>query len=83
MPAKRSLVDEIAAAIPRHHTTLPWWQKLTPEQTAELQPILAAWKAGVFGTRRRTASRVISIALQSVGITIGEQGVDNWLKRAS
>lgn len=78
---KTSLVDEIVAAIPENQSGKPWWQRLTPEKRAMVAPILAAWKAGKFGTRRMTAARAISKTLTEHGIKIGAQGVLAWLQR--
>ena len=79
--AKRSIVDEIAAAIPEGPTSKPWWQRLDAEQKDFIRPILDAWKAGTFGRRRITAARVISATLTKHGIQIGPQGVLSWLQR--
>lgn len=76
-----SIVDEIAAAIPDGPTSKPWWQRLNDDQKKLIKPILAAWHAGSFGSRRITAARVISDHLSKHGINIGQQGVQAWLQR--
>lgn len=81
---KRSaLVQQIKESMPRDfHGTPPWWHRVTPEQMVEMNAILAAWRAGDLGPRRRTAARAISRGLATIGISIGEQGVDKWLQQA-
>jgi hypothetical protein len=78
---KVSIVDEIAAAIPESQSGRPWWLRLTAEQQDFIKPILVAWKAGKFGSRRIAAARAISATLGRHGISIGPQGVQNWLQR--
>lgn len=79
--SKRSIVDEIAAAIPEGSTSKPWWERLDNEKKKFITPILEGWRAGKFGHRRITAARVISEHLAKNGITIGQQGVQSWLTR--
>ena len=79
--ARRSIVDDIAAAIPEGPTSKPWWQRLDADQQKFITPILEGWRAGKFGSRRITAARVISEHLAKNGITIGQQGVQAWLLR--
>jgi hypothetical protein len=79
--AKASIVDEVAALIPERTGTRPWWERLDTKQGELVKAILAAWHAGTFGTRRRTAAKAIAQAIQRHGINIGEQGVDAWLRR--
>lgn len=81
--AKPSVIDEIAAMIPERTGSRPWHERVTPEQAAMLDEILAAWHAGAFGQKRRTAARAIAAALQRQGIDIGQQGVDSWLQRSA
>ena len=76
-----SLVDQIAAAIPESGSGKPWWRRLTPEQQELVQPILAAWRAGRFGSAKMPAARAISKTLTQQGIPIGAQGVLAWLQR--
>lgn len=77
---KRDLVAEIAAEIPRTHGPLPWWQRVPDEHQPTLQTIHAAWREGVFGTKRITAARVIAAKLRNeYGVEIREQGVMKWL----
>jgi hypothetical protein len=79
--AKRSIVDDIAAAIPEGCSSKPWWQRINAKQKKFIKPILDGWRAGTFGHRRITAARVISDHLAKNGISIGPQGVQNWLLR--
>lgn len=76
-----AIVEKIQQLLPVHGCR-PWWQKVTPEQAATLDEVLAAWKAGTFGPRKRTAARAISRALADLDISIGVQGVENWLRQS-
>ena len=74
------IVAEIAAAVPRNqHGQLPWHVRAEAEHGEALAAIHAAWHEGAFGTKKITAARTISAKLKTLGITIGEQGVMNWL----
>jgi len=74
------IVAEIAAAVPRNqHGQLPWHVRSQAEHGDTLAAIHAAWHAGVFGQKKKTAARAIADKLKTMGITIGEQGVMNWL----
>lgn len=79
--AKPSVVDEIAAMIPARVGCRPWYERVTDEQAAMLAEILAGWRAGKFGTARRTAAKTIAAYLGRHGIEIGHQGVDQWLAK--
>jgi hypothetical protein len=75
------VIEEIAAAIPAGtQGTPPWYTRVPPEQAETVRAIHEAWHQGRFGTRRITAARAISQKLNTLGITIGEQGVISWLK---
>jgi hypothetical protein len=76
------LIDAIRAIVPPHSGTRPWYERVTGNQAVELAEVLAAYKRGEFGPRRRTAARAIAKGLASIGITIGEQAVEAWLKRS-
>lgn len=80
--AGQSLVEKIKASIPQVTGHQPWYERVTPQQRAELASILKAWKAGQFGSKRRTAARWIAKNLADIGVSIGEQGVDTWLQRS-
>ena len=74
------IVAEIAAAVPRNqHGQLAWHVRAEAEHGDTLAAIHAAWHAGAFGPKKITAARTISAKLRTMGITIGEQGVMNWL----
>lgn len=75
------IVAEIVASLPQEGTALPWWRRITDEQRQTIAPILVAWRSGRLGKRQITAARAISARLEKLGITIGPQGVLNWLKR--
>jgi hypothetical protein len=78
--AKRDIVAEIAAAVPRNqHGLKPWHERVPAEHRELLRAIHAAWHAGEFGSKKITAARTISAKLSQLGISIGEQGVMNWL----
>jgi hypothetical protein len=78
--AKRDIVAEIAAAVPRNqHGSKPWYERAPAEHRETLQAIHAAWHAGAFGAKKITAARTISEKLRELGISIGEQGIMNWL----
>ena len=79
--AKPSPVTEIAAMIPKHTGVRPWQDRVPPEVAAELPGIAEAWLSGQFGKQRRTAARAIARWLGSRGVTIGAQGVENWLRQ--
>ncbi|NBW14549.1 MAG: hypothetical protein EBR82_41775 [Caulobacteraceae bacterium] len=81
MPKAPSIIDQIAASIPDSQSGKPWWLRLTEDQREFVAPILAAWRAGRFGTRKITAARAIAKTLTEHGITIGAQGVLAWLQR--
>lgn len=76
------VVDEIASLIPERTGARPWWERVDQSQAAMLEEILKAWQSGVFGSKRRTAAKAISVALRKRGVDIGEQGVEAWLKRS-
>jgi hypothetical protein len=76
-----SPVSEIASLIPSRPGVRPWWERVDKRAEAHLTEILAAWRAGKFGSRRRTAARAIAAWLVRHGVHIGEQGVDTWLRR--
>lgn len=76
-----SVIADIQRLIPRHHGNMPWWERHAEAHGKLLAEILAAWHAGKFGTKRKTACRAISQYLTSHGVTIGPQGVDTWLTR--
>lgn len=77
-----SVVDQIAAKIPKNQGNRPWWKRLTPQQEEMVDPIREAWRSGRFGQQKATASRAISEWLTEHGIKIGPQGVLAWLRRA-
>lgn len=79
--AERSVVDEVISLMPQRSGVRPWWERVDAGQAAMLAEILAAWKGGALGTKRRPVSRAISAALKQHGIEIGEQGVDMWLRQ--
>jgi hypothetical protein len=79
--ARASIVDEVTALIPENPGVRPWWDRLDAKQAAMAAQIIEAWRAGTLGTKRRTAAKAISSTLQRHGVTIGVQGVDEWLKR--
>lgn len=76
------VVNAIAAMIPKKTGNLPWYDKVPADKESLLEWILDGWRAGKFGTHRRTAARVIAAFLTNEhGIPIGEQGVEIWLIR--
>ena len=79
---KPSIVDEVAALIPERPGVRPWWERLDPKRAAMAAEILQAWQSGALGTKRRPAAAAISTTLQRHGVSIGVQGVDQWLKRS-
>lgn len=81
MADKPSVLDEVIAMLPQQSGNRPWHEKAPPEKQELLQTILEGWRSGAFGSRRRTACRAISAVLAKHGISIGEQGVEIWLKR--
>ena len=76
-----SVVSDIQRLIPKTSGNLPWWERHADEHGKLLAEILAAWRAGQFGTKRKTACRAISQYLTANGIAIGFQGVQEWLTR--
>ena len=76
-----SPVSEIASLIPSRAGVRPWWERVDKRVESQLPEILAAWRAGKFGSRRRTAARAIAAWLVRHGVEIREQGVDTWLRR--
>jgi hypothetical protein len=81
MASKPSIVAEVTALIPERPGVRPWWDRLDQKQAALAAEILAAWKAGAFGSKRRPAATAIATALRRHGVEIGFQGVDTWLRR--
>ena len=62
------------------HGPLPWYERVPEEHREELDAILAAWRAGELGTRKKTLARSIANQLRARGISdVGEQGVIAWL----
>lgn len=75
------IVAEIAAAIPQgQQGSQPWFVRVPEEHQATVRAIHEAWHAGLLGTRKKSAARVISAKLSTLGISIGEQGVIAWLR---
>lgn len=81
MAKAQSPVSEIAAMVRKPGRSLPWWERVPPDVAAMLPAILDGWCSGDFGTCRRPAARAITAWLQQRGVEIGEQGVDQWLRR--
>jgi hypothetical protein len=81
MARTSSVVDEVLSLIPQHPGVRPWWERLDAKQAELAESILEAWHSGKFGPHRRPAARAISHVLKRHGVSIGEQGVDLWLKR--
>ena len=77
----RSAVAEIQRLIPKISGNLPWWERHAAQHHKLLAEILAAWRAGQFGPKRKTACRAIAQYLTANGIAIGMQGVQEWLTR--
>lgn len=75
----KSLIDEIVANMPERRASLPWWQRLDDRQQKIAAEILAAWKAGRLGTKKKPACIGIATTLGRYGVTIGQQGVRAWL----
>jgi hypothetical protein len=76
----RDIIAEIKAAVPRNqHGLKPWYERAPREHQELLRAIHAAWHAGEFGAKKITAARTISAKLKELGISIGEQGIMNWL----
>jgi hypothetical protein len=74
-------VDEVLSFIPQNPGVRPWWERLDAKQSELAASILEAWHDGKFGPHRRPAARAIAHVLTRHGVSIGEQGVDIWLKR--
>ena len=79
-PTPRSIVDEIAAAIPKKQS-LQWHVRVAPEHRETLDAIREAYKAGRFGTAKKPAHTVIANIITARGIAkIGRNGVAAWLE---
>lgn len=80
--AKPSLLDDVVAtASAVFQGTTPWYRKLSPKHLDEVTALKTAWKAGKVRFPLRTYARAIAKHLRERGIaTIGEQGVQSWLK---
>lgn len=76
----QALVAELQAMIPTGYGQRPWYQRLTPEQSEQVEVMRNAWDAGELGLYRRRAAKAIATKLQSMGVKVGEQGVETWLK---
>lgn len=77
--AKGSVVDEVVSAMPLRKACLPWWERLDDRQAKVAAEILAAWKDGRLGTKKKPAAIGIATTLGRYGVTIGHQGVRAWL----
>lgn len=75
----KTVVDEVVANIPVAKGCRPWWERLTPSQKTIAREILSAWKDGRLGKRKKPAAIGISKTLARYGVTIGYQGVRQWL----
>lgn len=83
MTKVENLVDLVASRIDRSPHVKAWWMRLTDEQRQQIEPLRTAWREGRFGRRKITAARAISATLQEIGIPIGPQGVQNWLRETT
>lgn len=79
--SKPSIVSAIAARLPTHTGCRPWFERVDASQAKLLEQIMAGWKAGELGTRRKTAAVAIAAELAAHGIDIGWQGVSEWLRK--
>lgn len=75
----KSIVDEVVANMPIRSACLPWWQRLDERQQKIAAEILAAWKAGRLGGKKKPACIGIATTLGRYGVKIGHQGVRTWL----
>jgi hypothetical protein len=81
MAKARDIVAELQSEITLVPSgSRPWWQRTPKEHAPTLAAIHAAWHRGELGNRKITAARAIAAKLQTLGITIGSQGVLAWLK---
>lgn len=80
-PSGVGLLEELRSSVAAYrHGPLPWYERVPEEHRAELAAILAAWRAGELGTRKKTLARSIANNLRARGISeVGEQGVIGWL----
>ena len=80
--ASGSLLDAVRSTIQiRRHGFSPWWQRIDQAYAAELEELLAAWRAGELGPHMRPVARSVVQYLAEKGIAdVGEQGVVAWLK---
>ena len=61
----------------------PWYERLTPEQRAEVEAVKAQWLAGQLGKHRKPLAELISRYLKDQQICdVGTQGVIQWLRKA-
>lgn len=75
------IIERVASRVDKTPHAKPWWQRLTPEQAEQVLPLREAYLRGEFGKREITACRAISETLVELGISIGPQGVRNWLRK--
>jgi|688.fasta_scaffold00746_47 hypothetical protein len=82
MAKQPSLLDDVVAtASSVFQGTIPWYRRIAAEHKQEVAGLKAAWKSGKIAFPLRTYARAISKHLRDRGIaTIGEQGVQHWLK---
>ena len=76
-----SVISDIQRLIPKTSGNLPWWERHAATHGKLLAEILAGWRAGQFGPKVKPACRAISQYLTANGISIGVQGVENWLHK--
>ena len=69
MPSKT--IAAIQSLIPKSVASVPWWERHAEGNERMLAEILDAWRAGHFGTKRKSAARGISAYLTANGIPIG------------
>lgn len=83
MAKSDDLVSRVEKLVDYGPHAKPWWVRLTAEQRAEIEPLRTAWREGRLGRRKMTAARAISTTLAEIGIQIGPQGVQAWLRETS
>ncbi len=79
----QKIVDEIISAIPVSTGSRPWYERVDKSMEPVLEEILRAWHSGALGRFRSRAARAIASTLKRHGVSIGQQGVEIWLRRSA
>lgn len=84
--AKQTAAQELLAAVKsdiaaRQPGFAPWYRRVTPEQKEVVDTLHAAFHSGDLGVGVCSAAKSISKHLATIGITIGRNGVESWLRK--